>query len=79
MSTEVFEAKSRGELVELAPQSGANVAGKSRELRQGNQSVSQEGISKVSAAGKLSTILSYVLDLSDYTGTSDISSNAYIG
>ena len=32
MSTEAFEAKSRAELAELAPQSGASTAGKSRGL-----------------------------------------------
>ena len=62
MSTEIFEAKSRAKLVELDLQSRASVVGKS----------------KVSAARKLSIMLNYVLDLSDYTGMSNVSSNACI-
>ena len=48
MSTEVFKAKSRVELVELAEQDRASVAGESGGLCRENQSVSQVGSSKVS-------------------------------
>ena len=60
MSSEVFEAKSRAELSELAPQSRASVAGESGGLRQKTQSVSQESASKVSATRKLSAMLNFV-------------------
>ena len=92
MSNKVFNGKSRAELVELALQSCASVAGKSRGICQENQSASQEGVSKVSSARKLSIMLNYVLDLSnfmlylsdyvldlsDYAGTSNVSSNPCI-
>ena len=83
MSTEVFKAKSRAELVELAPQSGASIAGESRGLGQENQGASQEDASEVSATRRLSIMLNYVLDLSDYVlelsvyaETGDMSNNA---
>ena len=78
MSTKVFEAKSRAKLAMLAPQSGASIAGKSGGLCQENQSVNQEGVSKVSATRKLSIMLNYVLDLSDYARMSNVLSNACI-
>ena len=78
MSTEIFKAKSRAKLTELALQSRASVVGESGGFHWENQSASQEGTSKVSAARKLSTILNYVLDLSDYTGMSNVLSNACI-
>ena len=85
MSTEAFEAKSGAKLAELAPRSRASVVGKIRGLGLKNQSVNQEGANKVSAARKLSIILThvldlsdYVLDLSDYTGISNVSSNTFI-
>ena len=78
MNTKVFEAKSRAELAELALKSGASIAGEGRGLHQRNQSESQEGASKASAARKLSIMLNYMLDLLDYAGTSNVSSNACI-
>ena len=78
MSTEVFEAKSGAKLAELAPQSEASVAGRSRGLGGEHQNASQKGLSKVSATMKLSIMLNYVLYLLDYTGTSNILSNACI-
>ena len=78
MSIEVFEAKSRAKLVELAEQSRESIAGESKRLYQDNQNTSQEGVSKVSATRKLSIMLDYVLDLADYAGTSNVLSNACI-
>ena len=71
MITEVFEAKSRAELVELALQSGASIAGESRGLR-------QEGTSKASATRKLNVILNYMLDFSNYAASINVLSNACI-
>ena len=65
MSTEVFEAKSRAKLVELAPQSGASIAGKSGGLRQENQMQTKKAQAS-EPTRKLSVMLNYVLDLSDY-------------
>ena len=78
MSTEVFKAKSRAKLVELALQSGASVIGKIGWLGWENLSACQEGANKVSTARRLSIMLNYVLNLSDYAGMSDVSSNACI-
>ena len=82
MSTEVFEAKSRAELVKLAQQS---VAWESGGLHQKNLNACQEGTSKASATRKLSIMLDYVLDLSDYildlsdyTGMSNVLSSKCI-
>ena len=75
MSTEVFKAKSRSELAELALGSGESIAGESKQLHQENQKASQEGISKVSATRKLSIMLNYVLD---YAGMSNVLSNTCI-
>ena len=78
MSTEVFETKSKAKLAELALQNGASIAGESGGFRQENQSASQESTSKVSATRKLSVVLNYVLDLSDYAGMNNVLSKAYI-
>ena len=78
MSTEVLEAKSRAELSELALQSGVSVVGKSGGLFQEKQSARQVGASKMCATRKLSVKLNYVLDLSDYTGMSNMLSNTCI-
>ena len=67
MSTEIFEDKSRAKLMELVPQSGASVASKSGGLSRENQNSNQEDASK-----------GYMLDLSDYTGTNNVLSNACI-
>ena len=72
MSTEVFKAKSRAEIAELVEWSRASIAGESREISQENQSASQVGVRKASATRKMSFKLNYVLDLSDYTGTSTV-------
>ena len=78
MSIEAFNAKFEAELVELALQSSASVAGESRGLSLENQTASQEGASEVSTARKLSGMLNYVLDLSDYNVMGDVSINACI-
>ena len=85
MSTDVFKAKSGAELVELAPQSKASVAGESGRRRQENQNVSQEGASKASATKKLKAMVYYVLDFSDnmldfsdYSVINNVSSNTCI-
>ena len=77
MSTEVFEAKYGEKLAELALKSGASMVGESRGLHQENQSASQEGSHFAHTTRKLSIMLNYVLDLSDYTGMSNVLSNAY--
>ena len=78
MSTEIFKAKSRAKLTELALQSRAIVAGKNERLHQENRSASQESASEANATKNLSIILNYVLDLSDYAGTSNVLSNSCI-
>ena len=85
VSTEVFKAKSRAEIVELALQSRASASGKSRGLCQENQSESQEGTQFACTTRKLSTMLNhvldlldYMLDLSDYAGMSNVLSNLCI-
>ena len=69
----------------LAQLCGESIEGESRELDQEKQNVSQEGANKVSATRKLSVILYYALDLSDYkldllnfAGTSNMLSDACI-
>ena len=57
---------------------GASVAGKSGGFHQENQNTSQAGTSKASTTRKLSVKLNYMLDLSDYSGMSNVLSNACI-
>ena len=85
MSTEVFKAKSKAELLELAFQSRASIECESGGLCQENRSVNQEGASKASTARKFSVVVNYVLDLSnyaldlsDFAGTSNVLSNSCI-
>ena len=78
VSTEFFQAKSRAELAKLAPQSGASIEGKSRGLCQENRTAGQEGTRKACTTRKLSVMLNYILDLSDYTGKNDVLSNTYM-
>ena len=60
VSTEVFKAKSGAKLAELALQSRASVAGKSKGIRQENWNASQVGASGASATKELHFILDYI-------------------
>ena len=78
MSTEVFAAKFGAKLAELARLCGASLVGDKGGFRRENRNVRRIGTSEVSTTRRLSAKLNNVLDLSDYTWTISVLSNACI-